>query len=418
MKKSFSLFCALMLAVSAFAAGKQSFDVSGFGAKGDGLTKDTAAFQKALDAAASAGGGTVVVPEGSYVIGSITIGANTTLHLESKSCLLASGDVADYPLVNIRWEGEFRDGHRALISASSAANIAITGPGTIFGPPSPLSHLRNPRGPALIELTDCTNALLEGFTTQYQQLWSIHTLFCRKLVARGLTIRSTNANGDGIDVDSCADVLIDRCDIDTGDDAISLKSGRGLAALKLSRPTENVTIRDSRLHSSIYAALGIGTEMSGGIRNVKLENCTISGRQNAIFIKSRDGRGGYIEDITGENLVVLKSPTFVGIDLKNKGIAATDPVTGDVEKWALVKNISFKKIEVHDVAELVAGRGVPAERPCAGLQLIDISGTCAKGIALANMTDVKLTGIHVTGFDGPLISVDNVKGEGLDSAGN
>ena len=73
---------------------------------------------------------------------------------------------------------------------------------------------------------------------------------------------------------------------------------------------------------------------------------------------------------------------------------------------------------MHDVAELVAGRGVPAERPCAGLQLIDISGTCAKGIALANMTDVKLTGIHVTGFDGPLISVDNVKGEGLDSAGN
>ena len=182
MKKSFSLFCALMLAVSAFAAGKQTFDVSAFGAKGDGFTKDTAAFQKALDAAASGGGGTVVVPEGSYVIGSITIGANTTLHLESKSILLASGDVADYPIVNIRWEGEFRDGHRALISASSAANIAITGPGTIFGPPSPLSHLRNPRGPALIELTDCTNALLEGFTTQYQQLWSIHTLFCRKLI--------------------------------------------------------------------------------------------------------------------------------------------------------------------------------------------------------------------------------------------
>ena len=84
----------------------------------------------------------------------------------------------------------------------------------------------------------------------------------------------------------------------------------------------------------------------------------------------------------------------------------------------LVKNIIFKKIEVHEVAELVAGRGVPAERLCAGLQLMDITGTCAKGITLANMTDVKLSGIHVTGFDGPLISVENVKGEGLDSAAN
>jgi hypothetical protein len=266
----------------------------------------------------------------------------------------------------------------------------------------------------LIELTGCTNAVLENFTTQYQQLWSVHILFCKNFTARGLTIRTVGANGDGIDVDSCDGVTIEHCDINTGDDAISLKSGRGLAAQNLNRPTENVIIRDCRLHSSIYAALGLGTEMSGGIRDVKLENCVISGKQNAIYIKSRDGRGGFMENISGENLTVLKSPTFIGIDLMDKGIQATDPVSGDVEKWARVHNLSFKNVRVQDVAVLVAGKNVPAARPVDGLTLAEISGTCAHGISLANMTGVNLSGITVTGFEGPLVSTENVKGTGLE----
>jgi hypothetical protein len=215
-------------------------------------------------------------------------------------------------------------------------------------------------------------------------------------------------------VDSCDGVTIEHCDINTGDDAISLKSGRGLAAQTLARPTQNVTIRDCRLHSSIYAALGFGTEMSGGIRNVKLENCVISGRQNAIYIKSREGRGGFMENISGENLTVLKSPTFVGIDLLNKGIQATDPVPGETNQWPCVANISFKNVRVQDVSALVAGKNVPAARPVDGFVLNDVSGTCAHGITLANMTNVKISGLHVTGFEGSLISTQNVKGTGLE----
>lgn len=225
-----------------------------------------------------------------------------------------------------------------------------------------------------------------------------------------------NLNGDGIDVDSCDGVTIEHCDINTGDDAISLKSGRGLAAQNLSRPTENVIIRDCRLQSSIFAAIGFGTEMSGGVRKVKIQDCVLSGRQNAIYIKSREGRGGYMEDISGENLTVLKSPTFVGIDLMGKGIQATDPVTGDVAKWPLVKNISFKNIRVQDVRELVAGRDVSAVRPVEGFSLADVSGTCARGISIANMTKVSFAAIHVTGFSGPLVSAQNVTGSGLDDS--
>lgn len=403
-----------IVCAAAPAGARTAYNVRDYGAKGDGLTKDTAAIQSALDACATNGGGRVILPEGCYLTGSLIMGANTTLALEHAANLMGSPDIADYPLVRIRWEGEFRDGHRALISAEKAAHLSIVGPGSIFGPPITLSHLRSPRGPVLIELTDCTNVVLEDFATQYQQLWSIHTLFCENLTASGLTIRSINVNGDGLDVDSCRDVVIEHCTIDTGDDAISLKSGRGLAAMKLNRPTENVTIRDCTLTSSIYAAIGMGTEMSGGIRNVRVENCVMAGRQNCIFIKSRDGRGGFMEDFTFDNLIIDNSPTLVGIDLMTKGIQATDPVPGGVERWSLVKNFTFSHIRVNHVGELLAGKDIPAERKLDGLTFSDITGTCGRGITLANVTNANFANIHVTGFSGPLINTEDVTGNGLD----
>lgn len=396
---------------------KAALNVRDFGATGDGQTKDTAAVQKALDACVAAGGGTVVVPGGVYLIGSIVLGSNTKLQLERGANLSGSPDIADYPLVHVRWEGEFAEGHRALLSSEDAENLTIAGPGSIFGPPLSVSRLRNPRGPALIELCEATNVVLEGFTTQYQQLWSMHPLYCQNLVARNLTIRSVNSNGDGIDVDSCRDVRIEHCNIDTGDDAISLKSGRGMEAVRAGRPTENVLIKDCSLVSSIFAGLSIGSEMSGGIRNVRLENCLISGRQNGILLKSREGRGGFIEDIIGENLTINNSPTFLAIDLLKRGIQASEPVEGAVEKWARVRNIKFNNIKVNNVAELAVAKNIPPERPIDGLSFTGIMGTCAKGITLANVMNAKLAGISVTGFQGPLMTTTNVQGAGLEKPG-
>jgi polygalacturonase len=343
------------------------------------------------------------------------MGANTTLQLQGRANLLGSPDLNDYPLARVRWEGEFSSGHRALISAEKADHIAITGSGSIFGPPLTLSRLRNPRGPCLIEVSECNDVHLEGFTTQYQQLWAIHLSLSERIVARNLTIRSVNFNGDGIDADSCRDLLIERCNIDTGDDAIALKSGRGMEAVRLARPIEDVTIRDCTLVSSIYAGLAIGTEISGGARRIRIENCTISGRQNAIFIKSRDGRGASMEDITGENLTIQNSPTFIGIDLTTKGIQAAEPVTGEIEKWTLLKNVTFNNIKVHNVAELIAGQHIPAERPADGLTLTHISGDCEKGITLANVINAKFAEINLTGFKGPPFTMTNVKGTGFEN---
>lgn len=404
--------CLLQFCVAGAVDAKE-FNVKTLGAVGDGTNPDTAAFQKALDACASTGGGTVVVPAGNYLIGSVVLGGNTTLKISTGANLIGSTNIADYPLVQGRFEGELGQAHRALISAENANHIAITGNGSITGPPVELGRLRNPRGPVLIEFVGCTNVTLDGFSTRYQRLWSIHPLFCQDVTIRNLTIRSTLVNGDGIDVDSSRNVRIENCDINTGDDAISLKSGRGASAARMDRPTENVTIKNCKLISSNFAGLGIGTELSGGIDNTLLEDCTISGRQNGIFLKSRDGRGGYIKNFTGLNLTISNSPTFLNIDLLDKGIQATDPVTGDPDQWTQLSNISFKHIHVNNVSYLLRAHEVPSQRPIDGFTLADVQGNCGKALDMAYMKNVALSGIHLSHYQGPLLTESHVEGTGI-----
>jgi polygalacturonase len=410
---TFALALCLSLFCFAPAVAAKDFNVRDYGALGDGTNLDTSAVQKALDACTSANGGTVVVPAGNYLIGSVVMGGKTTLRLESGANLTGSTNIADYPLTQVRYEGEFGAGHRALISVENANDAAITGSGSITGPPMAISQLRNPRGPVLIELAGCTNVTLDGFTTHYQRLWSIHTLFCQDVTIRNLTIRSTSVNGDGIDVDSSRNILIEGCDINTGDDAISLKSGRGENAVRLNRPTENVTIRNCTLVSRSFAGLGIGTELSGGIFNTLVEDCTLSGHQNGIFLKSRNGRGGCIKNFTGVNLTIHDSPTFLNIDLLDKGIAGTEPITNAPDAWTQLSGISFKHIHVDNVSYLVKANGIPAERPIDGFLLADVQGTCGKAMNMANMKNVALSGIKVTKYQGPLLMENNLEGTGI-----
>jgi hypothetical protein len=407
--------CVLSVASVFFPAVVEAhqFNVKTYGATGNGTNFDTAAFQAALNACASAGGGVVVVPPGHYLSGSITMGSGTSLRLEKGAELIGSPAIADYPLTKVRFEGEFVQGHRALISAQNANRIAITGAGSICGPPLNVSVLRNPRGPVLIEFSECTNVALDGFSTQYQRLWSIHPLLCKDIKIKDLTIRSVGLNGDGIDVDSCQNVLIEQCDIDTGDDAISLKSGRGEAAMRMDRPTEDVTIKHCNLVSSTFAAVGIGTELSGGIRNTRLEDCTLSGHQNGIFLKSRDGRGGYITNFVGENLKIHDSPTFLGIELLDKGIQASDPIVGDPDEWTQLSGIRFDHIRVSNVSFLLRAQGIPSQRPVDGFSLTDIKGTCKHALVMANMKNVSLAGIQVTNYSGPFLTESHVEGTGL-----
>ncbi len=266
----------------------------------------------------------------------------------------------------------------------------------------------------MVELVNCANVELNGFTDRYRRLWSIHLLYCNNVVAQNLTIRSTPtlSNGDGIDVDSSTHVLVENCDIDTGDDSISLKSGRGLSAVRLARPTDDVLIRNCSL-ASAYAGLGIGSEMSGGIRNVRIENCSFPKGANAIFIKGRTGRAGFFENITGDYLQA-KARTFLGISLRDTGIIGVDPVSG-VDGIPQASHIVFNHVTV-DCQTLVDASRVLPIKPIDGLSLSNISGTSRRGITLANAVNVSLSNIKVTGTTGPFLQTRDVSGTGLEGA--
>ncbi len=374
----------------------------------------TAAFQKALDDVAKAGGGTVVIPAGDYLIGSVVMGSNTTLRLDSGATLIGSPNPDDYPIMDVRWEGRWREGHRALIHAKDAEHIAIVGEGTINGDVN-IGDLRDPRAPCIFEPIECKDVRIEGIHINYRRMWANHLTYCDGVVARYLTIRSTRANGDGIDVDSCKNVRIEYCDIDTGDDAIALKSGRGMEAVRIARPTENVTITDCKLGSA-FAGLALGTEMSGGIRNVHFSRCTFTHGANAIFIKSRTGRGGFMEDIDGQDLIVAGAKSLLRIDLTGRGIQDSEPVAG-ADAFPRVGNIRITGAKV-DTDVLVEAKTVAPEKPVEGLRIANITGTCKTAIVLNNLNNVELSDIEVTGFNPPFLKADNVTGDGIDRIRN
>lgn len=395
-------------------------NVRDFGAVGDAANKDTDAIQTTLDRCAVLGGGKVLLPAGQYLTGAIALRANTVLRLDKDATLLGSADAADYPVTQVRWEGKWIEGHIALIYAVDAANIGIAGSGRIVGNPAlgGRPNVQNPlRHPALIEFIRCNHVRLEDFSTSYAHMWSVHPTDCEDVTIRGLTIRSTGGNGDGIDIDSCRRVWIDHCDISTGDDCISLKSGRGEEGFTLRRPTEDVRITDCTFADSIFACIGIGSETSGGIRDVRIERCRFThARTFAIYIKTRAGRGAFIEDISASDLEVSGTEGgFLRLNLTNSGIQDPSPVRG-LEGIPATGNFRFSNVRVSDCPVLMEGTDIPEEKPLMGFSLRHVTGTCRKGISLANVRKAEIRDIAVTGYAGPLIGIHNVTGRGLKGA--
>jgi polygalacturonase len=409
MKKIFLLS---FLAVSLFgadAATKPPFNIRDFGAVGDGTNKDTVAFQKALDVCAVSGGGEVLVPAGKYLIGSVQIGNRTILRLETNSVIVGSGDTNDYPMLDVRWEGRWQPGRRALIYSANVDHTGIIGPGRIEGNPAVAASL-NPRGSVVLEPINCNDVRWEGFTVTQGGNWATHPTYCSDVTIKNLKI---NGGRDGIDVDSCKNVRIENCDINTGDDSISLKSGRGLNGARIGKPTENVLIADCNLVGRRFACVGIGSETSGGIRGVKIQNCKMTSRTFGVYVKTRIGRAGMIENISGNDLEILGGG-FLKINLVSAGNLNTsdDPVEGDLGIPS-GKNYSFSNVSVTNCSRLVDAKDISPKKPLQGLSLANITGTCTNGIVLANITDARLKNIRVTGYTGALLTLTNVQGTGL-----
>ncbi|UYY58152.1 glycoside hydrolase family 28 protein [Sphingomonas sp. S2-65] len=387
-----------------------------FGAKADGTTKDTAAVQQALDRCAVMGGGEVVLARGTFLVGAIRIGSNTTLRVDADATLQGSGDLADYPVVQVRWEGRWVPGYTALVWAQDARNIRLSGKGRIVASSAIPGRVAKSglRHPALFEFVDVRGLSVTDLHTEQNDMWSIHPVYCDDVLFRGVTV---NGKADGIDVDSCRRVAIDKCNFDTVDDCISLKSGRGLEGTTIGRPTEDVTITDCTFRDHRWACIGIGSETSGGVRRVLVERCQfLKAHTFSVYLKSRPGRGAFIEDITMRDLDVSGAGYgFLRLNFLDSGKQDQFPVPG-FEGIPRVGNFVFERIRVKDVPILVEAVNIHPEKPLQGFVLRDITGTCGHGITLANMRDVTLEGINVNVFSGPKLAAVNVTGRGLEGA--
>ena len=287
------------------------FNVRQFGAPGDGETPATAQLQAAIDACASAGGGTVLVPAGGYVTGTLWLRSNVTLHLESGATLLGSQRPDDFPLWASEWEGPgVKPGRAALICGENLDNVAITGRGTIDGRGRMWwdSQRLEPgviRRPLLVRLVNSRNVLFESVTLRNSPMWTLSPLACDNVTVRGVTIHNPpdSPNTDGVNPDSCRNVHVSDCHIDVGDDCITLKSGKETDGRRELRPCENVCVTNCTLVHG-HGGVVIGSEISGSVRNVVISNCVFIGTDRGLRVKARRGRGGVVEDVRASNLVM------------------------------------------------------------------------------------------------------------------
>ena len=245
-------------------------------------------------------------------------------------------------------------------------------------------------------------------------MWSIHPVYCENVTFKNVAIQS---GADGIDVDSCKHVVIDGCEFGTGDDCISLKSGRGAEGNIINRPTEDVRISNCTFADSHFACVGIGSETSAGIRNVHIDHCKCTAaRTHALYIKSRPGRGAFVEDIFVNDFEASGAQQgFLRLNNLNSGKQDEFSVPGD-EGIPAFRNFQFSNIRVKDIPVLVKADEIHPRKPLIGFSLTNVTGTCGAGIILANMRNAVIRNIKVTGFSGPLVSLDNVTGSGLAGA--
>lgn len=325
------------------AGDAQVFSVHDFGAQGDGENLDTQAIQDAFDKCGKAGGGTVVIPKGTYLCGSVFMKSRTTLLLEEGATLKGSEEKNNYPVIDSRFMGTEQKCHASLINAIDVNDITITGKGVVAG--SGIGGPRSPTGPRVIEFIRCRNILIENIKVTNKGRWTIHLLYCTNAEARGLDVRSVGPMADGIDPDSCTNVFITDCIFETGDDCIAIKSGKGQQAVDIGIPCQNITVTNCTMLGG-HACVALGSEISGGIRNILVKDCVFKNMHRGFDVKTRKGRGGYVENVTVENIKTYGIPNAILMRVNypgNKGNLIEGPAG-----ISTFRNMTFKNFEIFD----------------------------------------------------------------------
>jgi polygalacturonase len=453
------------------------FNIKKYGAKPDGITLNTKSIQSAIDDCTTRGGGKVVVPVGMWLTGPLVLKSNVNLFLEKNALLQFTSDFNQFPLVEGNYEGLPQMRNQPPLSATGQQNIGITGFGIIDGSgdawrsikkdkltesqwnnlvasgglvsedkktwyPSEKtmngSKLKNPGAispektpafyqeikdflrPNLLVLTNCKQVLLEGVTFQNSPAWCLHPLMCEDLVVRNVYAKNPwNAqNGDGIDLESCRNVLIENSTFDVGDDGICIKSGRDEERRKRGKPCENVIVRNNIVYHA-HGGFVIGSEMSGGAKNIYVDNCTFIGTDVGLRFKTTRGRGGIVENIFINN-IVMKDIGGAAI-LFDMYYAAVDPVplAGDKQSAPKVetlpvsegtpqfRNFYLKNIICNGAAKALFVRGLP-EMNIKNIIMEDMVLQSGVGVNMTEASDITLKNVHlITRKSDPVININN-----------
>lgn len=425
----------------------RDFDVTTYGAVGDGQLKCTDAIRKAIQACSVAGGGHVVIPKGVFLTAAIHLDSNINLHLSEGATLLFSTDPADYmPLVYTRFESTECMNYSPFIYAFEKENIGITGPGLLDGqadaehwwdwtrkaraggtrddktsaPHSDVKILVEEMGnkdvpveqrvfgpghflrPNFVQPYRCKNVLLEGFSVKRSPMWELNPTLCRSVTVRNIQIDSHGPNNDGCDPDACTDVLIEKCTFSTGDDCIAIKAGRNRDGRRVGVPTTNVIVQDCAMRDG-HGGVSIGSEVSGGIKNMYIRRCEMSSPhlQRALRIKTNSYRGGTIENVVFKNVTVGQvAEDVIAVDFfyeEGEG-GPFKPVVKDI----FVSNVTCQRSKY---GIYLAGY---KDAPITGVTLSHCTfNNASQGNLSKNVDDVKIEDVTV---DGKQISVRDLKG--------
>jgi polygalacturonase len=459
------------------------FNIVDFGAVGDGLTKNTEAINNAIAACSEKGGGKVIVPAGIWLTGPIEMKSNINLYLEKGAFIQFTKNFDDYPLVLTTYEGTEQYRCQSPISGWNLENIAITGYGVIDGGgdawryvkkskltesqwedlvasggvvdkknqwwPSEqamngqriLDSLLEANGkltkedyrkvrdylrPVMVNFVKCKNILLEGVTFQNSPAWNIHPLMSENIILKNVTVRNPwySQNGDGIDVESSKNVIIYDCKFDVGDDAICMKSGKNEFGRQRGIPTENVIIADCIVYHG-HGGFTIGSEMSGGVRNIKVTNCNFIGTDIGLRFKSTRGRGGVVENIYIDHIYMKDIPTeALSFNMYYGGQAPTEDIPlAEKLKNRKVLNIDettpqFRNIFLNDIycigaEDAVIIQGLP-EMKIKNIVLNNVVMTSKRGVSIFDADGVELKNTKIISrepviriFQSKNISVEN-----------
>jgi polygalacturonase len=412
---------------------KRDFVITKFGAKAGIENDSSAALATAIDACSKAGGGRVVVPAGEFLTGAIHLKSNVNLQVSKGATLKFSTDTKRYPIVFTRWEGMECMNYSPFIYAFEQTNVAITGEGTLDGQGSkefwwpwngrpqygwkegqpnqraaraklykmmedgvPVKDRVFGEGsflrPNFIQPYRCKNVLIEGVKIINSPMWEVHPVLCENVTVRSVWISSHGPNNDGCDPESCRDVLIKNCYFDTGDDCIAIKSGRNDDGRRINVPTENVVIQGCEMKDG-HGGVTIGSEISGGVRNVFAEDCRMDSPNldHALRVKNNAARGGLLENFYFRNITIGQvAHAVVTIDF-NYEEGAKGKYTPVMRNYS-VENVRSGKSEF-----AVDLQGLD-KAPIVNVQVKNTTfDNVAKGSIIKNVEGIKLDDVRVNG---------------------